>query len=124
MMIQHLSRFTWRVAVGCAAFFCFGLVIQAQNVTEGSLRARKPDGTELGVAPLKHTDVKAEISGFLARVTVTQEFHNPYPEAIEAAYIFPLSQNGAVDDMTMQIGERTTIKGKLMRREEARRVYD
>jgi Ca-activated chloride channel family protein len=97
---------------------------EAQKVTEGILQVSRPNGAALGVAPLKHTDVKADISGFLARVTVRQEFENPFGEKIEAVYIFPLSQNAAVDDMTMQVGARAAIKGKILRREEAQQVYE
>jgi len=39
-----------------------------------------PQGEPAGPCPLKHTDVKADISGFISRVTVTQEFENPYKE--------------------------------------------
>src|SRR5688572_2885198 len=73
--------------------------------------------------PLKHTDVKAEITGFLSRVVVTQEFENPFKEKIEAVYAFPLPQNAAVDDMTMIVGERT-VRGKILPREEAQAVYE
>ncbi|MFS8086400.1 MAG: VIT domain-containing protein, partial [Acidobacteriota bacterium] len=73
--------------------------------------------------PLKHTEVKAEISGFLSRVIVTQEFENPFKEKIEAVYTFPLPQNAAVDDMTMIVGDRT-VRGKILRREEAQAVYE
>src|SRR5262249_54813685 len=73
--------------------------------------------------PLKHTDVKAEVSGFLARVVVSQEFENPFKDKIEAVYVFPLPQNSAVDDMTMRIGDRA-IRGKIKRREEARAMYE
>ena len=73
--------------------------------------------------PLKHTDVKAEISGFLARVTVTQDFENTSKEKIEAVYAFPLPVGAAVDDMTLIAGGRK-IKGAIKRREEARAVYD
>jgi Ca-activated chloride channel homolog len=92
--------------------------------TAGSLQVIDASGkpSVLG-CPLKHTDVKAEISGFLSRVVVTQEFENPYKEKIEAVYTFPLPANAAVDDMTMNIGERI-VRGKIMRREEARAVYD
>ena len=75
------------------------------------------------MCPLKHTDVKAEISGFVSRVVVTQQFENPFKEKIEAVYTFPLSQNAAVDDMTMLVGERT-VRGKILPREEARLVYE
>ena len=94
-----------------------------QQTTEGSLYAVGKTGTELGACPLKNTAVKVDISGFISRVSVRQEFVNSYSEAIEAVYVFPLSQNGAVDRMTMTVGEHV-VRGKIMRREEARRTYD
>ncbi len=87
----------------------------------GSLQAFE-NGKPAGECPLKHTSVKAEVSGFLSRVTVTQDFENPFSDKIEAFYSFPLPQSAAVDDMTMLIGDRT-VKGKIMRREEARNAY-
>jgi Ca-activated chloride channel family protein len=89
----------------------------------GSLNAVDPDGKPLGTCPLKHTRVQAEISGFVARVNVKQTFGNPFKERIEAVYTFPLSQQGAVDDMLMKVGERV-IRGEIKRREEARRIYE
>src|SRR5947209_1030610 len=73
----------------------------------GALQVLDAKGQPRGLCPLKHTDVKAEISGFLSRVRVTQEFENPFKEKIEAVYTFPLPQNAAVDDMTMQVGDRS-----------------
>jgi Ca-activated chloride channel family protein len=93
------------------------------QLTQGALQVVDKSGKAVGVAPLKHTDVKAEISGFLSRVTVTQEFENPFKDKIEAVYTFPLPQAAAVDDMTMLVGERT-VKGKIMRREQAQAVYE
>ncbi|MGH9600861.1 MAG: VIT domain-containing protein [Terriglobales bacterium] len=92
-------------------------------ITQGSLEILGKDGKSAGICPLKQTDVKAEISGFLARVNVTQEFWNPSREKIEAVYVFPLPQNAAVDDMTLQVGDRT-VKGLIKRREEARNIYE
>ncbi len=94
-----------------------------RKVTQGALRAIGGDGQPRAECPLKHTDVKAEVSGPLARVTVTQQFHNPFQEKIEAVYVFPLPQAAAVDDMTMIVGDRT-IKGKIKRREEAQAIYE
>jgi hypothetical protein len=58
----------------------FSLCIQAQKITQGGLEAVGKDGKPLGACPLKHTDVRAEISGFLSRVKVTQEFENNFSE--------------------------------------------
>jgi Ca-activated chloride channel family protein len=56
-------------------------------------------------------------------VTVTQEFHNPFAEKIEAVYTFPLPPDSAVDDMTMHVGDRT-IRGLIKPRDEARKIYE
>jgi Ca-activated chloride channel homolog len=100
-----------------------GLVAAQSGVTQGALQVVDPNGKPKAVCPLKHTDVKAQISGFLSRVVVTQQFENPFSEKIEAVYTFPLPQNAAVDDMTMTVGDRT-VRGKILRREEAQAVYD
>lgn len=91
--------------------------------TSGSLTAVDATGKRKLSCPLKHTEVKAEISGFISRVRVTQQFENPFKEKIEAVYSFPLPQNAAVDDMTMTIGSRT-VRGKILPREEAQIVYE
>jgi Ca-activated chloride channel homolog len=101
-----------------------GQVVSAQTkVTQGSLQILGQGGQPKALAPLKHTDVKAEISGFLTRVMVTQEFENPFQDKIEAVYTFPLPNNAAVDDMTMLVGDRT-VRGKILQREEAQAVYE
>ncbi|HKG61652.1 MAG TPA: VIT and VWA domain-containing protein [Pyrinomonadaceae bacterium] len=97
--------------------------VSAQTAdTPGALTAVDGKGKLKAVCPLKHTDVKAEISGFISRVVVTQHFENPFPEKIEAVYTFPLPQNAAVDDMTMIVGNRT-VRGKILPREQAQAVY-
>src|SRR5215813_13991284 len=129
-MYEHFNR--WLVILvaigGLTLVFCLlqlaQVPVQAQTgETSGALTVLDASGKAKSKCPLKHTDVKAEISGFLSRVVVTQEFENPFQEKIEAVYTFPLPQNAAVDDMTMNIGERI-VRGKIMRREEARAVYD
>ncbi len=89
----------------------------------GALTVVDATGKAKSTCPLKHTDVKAEISGFISRVIVTQQFQNPFQEKIEAVYTFPLPQNAAVDDMTMIVGDRT-VHGKILPREEAQAVYE
>jgi Ca-activated chloride channel family protein len=89
----------------------------------GQLTILGKDGKPAGLCPLKHTDVQADVAGYVARVSVTQEFENPTKEPIEAVYTFPLPGDAAVDDMTMVIGTRT-VKGQIKRREEAREIYE
>ena len=90
---------------------------------QGSLEAVGPNGESLGGCPLEHTEVHAEVSGFVARVVVKQVFVNPFDDPIEAIYTFPLSDRGAVDAMWIRTGERE-IRGEIKRREEARAIYE
>src|SRR4029450_2972276 len=81
----------------------------------GALMAKLPGKTEQVAVPLKHTDVKAWIAGYIATVNVQQQYHNPYNEKIEAVYVFPLPQNAAVNEFVMTIGERR-IRGIIRER--------
>ncbi|MDQ7826669.1 MAG: VIT domain-containing protein [Candidatus Eremiobacteraeota bacterium] len=93
------------------------------DVTEGTLKIIDKQGKTKALCPLRHTAVKADITGFMARVKVTQQFHNPSKEKIEAVYVFPLPSRAAVDDMVMHVGKRT-IKGDIKKREEAKKIYE
>src|SRR6266511_1895569 len=88
----------------------------------GSMLAKLSDAPTEIPLPLKHTDVKAFISGYIATVEVTQQFQNPYDAKIEAVYVFPLPHNAAVNEFLMTIGERR-IRGIIREREEAERIY-
>ena len=132
MQHRFILKWTAIIALSMAFTLLFLTVTEHDSVsaakskttlqTQASLQVLK-DGKPAGVCPLKHTAVKGEVSGFLSRVTVTQEFENPFPDKIEAVYIFPLPASAAVDDLTMTIGDRI-VKGKIMRREEARATYE
>jgi CheY-like chemotaxis protein len=89
----------------------------------GKLEALDERGNLIGPCALKHTHVDVAVSGFLARVTLTQEYHNPYDQKIEAVYTFPMSHRGAVDGFKMIVGERI-VEGEVKEREAARQIYE
>ncbi len=105
------------------AFCAYAQTKNGPDITQGTLFAYDKKGKELGDCPLKNTSVNAEIAGFISRVKVRQEFENSFAFPIEAVYTFPLSQKGAVDDMTMTMGTRV-IRAKIMKRQEARQAYE
>mgnify|MGYP001393121215 CR=1 FL=1 len=98
-----------------------GGVDPSLSATEGSLFAKR-GGDTVGQFPLRHTDVRAEVSGYIAATTVTQSFTNPFTEVIEAVYTFPLPGDSAINDFLMVIGERR-IRGVVRPRAEAEQVY-
>lgn len=89
----------------------------------GRLDAFNERGEHIGPCPLKHTDVQVHIAGHFSRTTVKQTYKNPYQHKVEAVYTFPLGHNGAVDRMTMTIGDRV-IKGEVQERRRARETYE
>lgn len=94
----------------------------AEELGTGALVVLGKDQKDIEV-PLAHTSVKADIAGYVARVTVTQTFVNPFKDPIEAIYVFPLPHKAAVDAMTMKIGKRI-VKGVIKTREEAKETYE
>jgi Ca-activated chloride channel family protein len=90
--------------------------------TPGSGAMMVERGTEKVPLPLKHTDVKGRVCGYIATVEVTQQFQNPFSEKIEAVYVFPLPDNAAVNEFIMVIGDRR-IRGIIRERQEAEEIY-
>ena len=69
------------------------------------------------------TDMDVTVSGQTARVRVTQAFRNTGQQWMEATYLYPLPDDGAVDSLKMVVGQRVII-GHIKRREEARAIYE
>ena len=90
-------------------------------VTQGALVLQR--GRAVVKVPLEHTRVQIRVAGHLAEATVTQTFKNPYPDKIEAVYIFPLPTDAAVRDYALRVNGRRVIRGRLMRRGKARAIY-
>src|SRR5579859_4379399 len=105
------------------------IIVNPQNASAGQpqgnsqLQIIGKDGKMTGFVPLKHTGIKTEISGFVARIEVTQEFENVLPDAVEAVYVFPLPHESAVDGMSMTVGQRE-IRAVIKERDEARKIYE
>src|SRR5207247_3607675 len=97
--------------------------IEREMPRTGGLIAKLPKEQKTVPIPLKHTDVKASILGYISTVDVTQQYQNPYSEKIEAVYVFPLPQDAAVSDFVMTIGDRK-IRGIIREKAEAQRIYN
>ena len=69
------------------------------------------------------SDMDVTVTGTIARVKVTQVFRNTSDKWMEATYLYPLPQDGAVDSLKMVVGRRIII-GDIRRRAEARATYE
>lgn len=78
--------------------------------------------SEFGNLPLRQLSYHARMLGLAVRTTILQSYYNPFDEAIEAKYIFPLEYGQAVIACEMRIGERV-VTAQLKERAEARAEY-
>jgi len=93
------------------------------DIHAGSLLMKRSEDAEPIEAVRVSTQIRAHVTGNVARVYVTQQFSNPTSDWVEGLYVFPLSAGAAVDELEMQIGERR-IRGDIRKREEARATYE
>jgi Ca-activated chloride channel homolog len=87
----------------------------------GSLLLR--DGEQYVEAPRLATDIDITVSGPTSRARVTQIFNNPTKNWVEAIYVNPLPDGGAVDTLKMVIGDRIIV-GEIKQRVEAKVIYE
>lgn len=94
--------------------------IPYNQVKSGSLFFKSTQGYYSQLS--QNSDYRVEVNGLLARVYFTQTFANESDEFLEAVYVFPLSDDAAVDAMVMEIGERR-IFGSIKEKQQAKKLY-
>lgn len=72
---------------------------------------------------IKELSLQGRVTGQVAQVQVSQTFVNTGSETLEAAFLFPLPYDGAVDQLTLLIDGRE-FAAKLYPADEARRLYE
>jgi Ca-activated chloride channel family protein len=92
------------------------------DVRSGSLLL-KTDGDASSEATRLGIDVDLTVSGPTVRARVTQIFKNPTQNWVEATYVYPLPEGGAVDTLKMVIGDRVVV-GEIKERQQARVIYE
>src|SRR6202043_105293 len=63
------------------------------------------------------------VSGPTLRARVTQVFRNTTKDWVEAIYVYPLPDGGAIDTLKMVIGDRVVV-GNIKERQQARVIYE
>ncbi len=72
---------------------------------------------------IKSQHVETIIVDQTARTTVTTVLHNPHERAVEGTFLFPVPADAYVSDFSYWIGDKE-IKGELLDRDKARRIYE
>ncbi len=97
--------------------------ISPSQMKTGSLLIRSGDDSYYVEAPRLGADYDLTVSGPTIRGRVTQIFRNDTKDWVEAVYVYPLPEEGAVDSLKMVIGERIVV-GEIKERQTARAIYE
>jgi Ca-activated chloride channel family protein len=82
-----------------------------------------PEQPTMNYLAVKYHRVTVTIEDQVATTRIDQVFVNDTSTTIEGTYFFPLPEQAAISEFVMWVnGER--VEGKLLTREEARRIYD
>ena len=132
----HIKRLLVAIVLAIAAFFAVLSSLAAEPKTQvngarfvapadmksGSLLL-KSEGDRFVEAPILGTDVDIVVSGPTIRARVTQVFSNPTEGWVEAVYVYPLPEGGAVDTLKMVVGDRIVV-GDIQDRKRAKEIYE
>jgi Ca-activated chloride channel family protein len=110
-------------AMGAPAAVSSTGLMRLDDVGRGELLLRTDEDDLYLPAPILATEVQVKVSGMVARVVVSQQFQNPSDDWLEGRYVFPLSEEGAVDRMRLIVGERV-IEARIAERAAAKRRYE
>lgn len=112
------------VKAAIAAMFAFMGACTAATAAEHGAPYFSIDGSK-GVdrLPLLQSTATVDIVGPIADVTLKQTYENRGSATIEATYVFPVSDRGAISSLTMRIGDRV-VEAELREREQARQTYE
>lgn len=113
-----MRRYAW-VVFGCTVLA--SVLMASQTRADGMLLPiRQPTANVFSV---KYHYVDVFIDGQAATTKVDQVFHNDTSVDEEGTYVFPLPKGASIHKFSMFIGEQEA-KGKILDRDEARRLYE
>ena len=72
---------------------------------------------------VRQIEVDARIRDQVAQVQLSQTFYNPGHTVIEAEYLFPLPEEGGIDDFVLLVNGKE-LPGRILPKDEARRIYE
>ena len=113
------GRVRWCEVLGVAALVMTPLAARGQGFIVDRMRPR-PIARSYEV---RDVSIDARVRDQVAEVQVSQTFHNPGSVQIEAEFLFPLPEDGAVQNFVLLVDGRE-LTGRLMPKDEARRIYE
>ena len=103
---------------------CFARAsLDGGSAAQGFIVDRRPAVPVGRSYEIREVSIDARVRDQLAEVQVAQTFHNPGSIQIESEFLFPLPEDGAVQNFVLLVDGRE-LPGRLMNKDEARRIYE
>jgi Ca-activated chloride channel homolog len=92
-------------------------------VAQGIIVDRRPRIPFTGSYEIREVSIDGRVRDQVAEVQVSQTFHNPSSFPLESEFLFPLPEEGAIQNFVLLVDGRE-LPGRLLPKEEARRIYE
>jgi Ca-activated chloride channel family protein len=90
---------------------------------QGFIVDRRPAFPVARSYEIREVSIDARVRDQVAEVQISQTFHNPGSFQIESEFLFPLPEDGAVQNFVLLVDGRE-LPGRLLNKDEARRIYE
>ena len=117
---MHARQSRWAVLVGTVLI----LLGRGQSArAQGFIVDRRP-AIPIGRSyEIREVSIDARVRDQVAEVQISQTFHNPGSFQTESEFLFPLPEDGAVQNFVLLVDGRE-LPGRLLNKDEARRIYE
>jgi Ca-activated chloride channel family protein len=90
---------------------------------QGLIVDHRPNVPISGAYEVRSINIDARIRDQVAEVQVAQTFHNPGSFQLEAEFLFPLPDEGGIQNMVLLVDGKE-LTGRLLPKDEARRIFE
>ena len=105
-----------------AAIVSMGLVIPPAR-SQGIIIDRRPTVPIARSYEIREVNIDARVRDQVAEVQVSQTFHNPGSFQLDSEFLFPLPEEGAIQNFVLLVDGKE-LPGRLLPKDEARRIYE
>jgi Ca-activated chloride channel homolog len=109
--------------IGFAAALVFSSLLVTAARAQGIIIDRRPTIPISHSYEIREVSIDGRVRDQVAEVQVSQTFHNPGSTQLEAEFLFPLPEEGAIQNFVLMV-DGHELPGRLVPKDEARRIYE
>jgi Ca-activated chloride channel family protein len=109
--------------LGVVAILEIAVVLVPTAQGQGFIVDRRPRVPITGSFEIREVNVDARVRDQVAEVRISQTFHNPGSSQLDAEYLFPLPDDGAIQNFVLMV-DGHELPGRVLPKDEARRIYE